>query len=77
MYTSIIDDDTRSIKINNANMVCRITSNFTFSFLLSCIIDLYNRIPLTANAIVQGMAIIFFRNIVKMKNKIPLPVPST
>lgn len=47
-----------------------------FSFLLSCIMDLYSFIPLTANATVQGIAIIFFNNIVDKKRIIPLLVPN-
>ena len=38
--------------------------------------DLYSFIPLTANATVQGIAIIFFNNIVDKKRIIPLLVPN-
>ena len=58
-------------------MVCLIISNLMFSFLLSCIIELYTFIPLTVSAIIHGIDIIFFRNIFIKNNITPFPVPKT
>lgn len=73
IYTSIRDDIKRTPKIKSENIVCLITSIFIFSFLLSCMIDLYNFIPLTAKATVQGIAIKFFKSSVESINIMDLP----
>lgn len=77
IYTSINDEMTNKINIKIENIVCLNTSILIFSFLLSCIMDLYNFIPLTASAIVHGITIIFLKNIVERNKIIPLPVPNT
>lgn len=61
-YASIQEAIPKPITIHNEKMVCLHTSNFMFSFLLSFVIELYNFFPLTAIAKIQGMAIIFCKN---------------
>ena len=56
---SITDAITNIINIIVENTVCLNISIFTFSFVLSFIIDLYNLIPLTANAKIAGMSKFF------------------
>ena len=77
MYVSKMDDTINKINMNTQNKLCLTISLFIFSFLLSCIIDLYTFIPLTASAIVQGIVIISFRSIEDIEKIIPSPVPNT
>lgn len=72
---SISDETIKATNISNENTVCRKISNFTFSFLLSFTIDLYNLNPLTANANIAGINMIFCRNILINTNSIPFPIP--
>ena len=74
-YASKKEAITRKISIITENKVCLIISPLIFSFLLSFNIDLYNLIPLTANANMQGMRIKFCNNIEVIKNMLPFPVP--
>lgn len=71
-YTSINETIISKKNATNENIVCLIISIFMFSFRLSLIIDLYNRIPLTANAIKIGIKITFCKSIVTKENIIPL-----
>lgn len=70
-YTSINADN--SIPISNMHeiIVCLVISIFIVSLRLSFTIDLYNFIPLTANANMHGMKIIFCNNIDVPTNNIP------
>ena len=56
---SIVDDITKNNNIINEKTVCLTTSIFIFSRFLSFIMDLYNLNPLTANAKIAGINIIF------------------
>ena len=62
--------------IKGENSVCLNISIFIFSFLLSFTIDLYNFIPLTDNANVEGIIIKLCIRRVIIQNKIPFPVPN-
>ena len=64
IYVSIKDDNIKSISIISEKIVCLTISIFTFSLLLSFIIDLYNFNPLTANANIHGIIKIFCKNII-------------
>ena len=75
IYELKIELITRIIRISIEVAECLKTSNFMFSFLLCCIIDLYNLMPLTAKATTHGITIRLLKNIVKKKNKHPLPTP--
>ena len=57
-------------------MVCLISSNFIFSFLLSFVIDLYSFIPLTASAIMLGIYMRFCNNILVAIKIIPFQLPN-
>jgi len=70
-YTSTKDASNKKIAIKVEKHVCLNTSILMFSFLLSLIIDLYSFIPLTANANIHGINIIFCKNNVHILNKIP------
>ena len=59
---SITDEIIKTINIINENTVCLNISILTFSFVLSLIIDLYNFIPLTANASIAGITNKFCNN---------------
>ena len=72
---SIIDAIANIINIITENTVCLNISIFTFSFVLSFTIDLYNFIPLTANAKIAGMSKIFCINNVTNTKLIPFPNP--
>lgn len=72
-YTSMKEESISNSKIKNEINVCLKISNFIFSFLLSCIIELCNFIPLTASVIIQGINKIFCNKIVENKNIIPFP----
>lgn len=74
-YASKKEAITRKISIITENKVCLIISPLIFSFLLSFNIDLYNLIPLTANANIQGIKIRFCTNIAVTKNRLPFPTP--
>lgn len=76
-YTSANDVDTSINNINTERIVCLVMASCIFSFLLSCIIDLYTCIPLTANVIIQGIIIMFLRNIVVANRIMLFLVPST
>ena len=75
MYVSINEEINNKTKTNNEKIVCLKISNLIFSFRLSFIIDLYSFIPLTANAMIQGIKMRFCNNKVDAKNNIPFPVP--
>ena len=77
MYTSINVANTSTINNIIETSVCLIISSFMFSLLLSFIIDLYNRMQLTAMQIITGIKIIFCKNIVVSKNIIPFCAPNT
>ena len=74
-YTSTKADRININNIKTEKIVCLTISIFIFSFLLSFIIDLYNFIPLTANAKVAGIINKFCSNKVIRQNNIPFPVP--
>ena len=57
------------------NIVCRNNSIFIFSRLLSFIIDLYNRIPLTDIASKHGIYIRFCNSIEHIENIAPFKFP--
>ena len=62
--------------MNKEKIVCLIISNFILVILLSCIIALYNLVPLTPIATKHGIAIIFCNNIVVVAKIIPFLVPN-
>lgn len=73
IYTSIKAEISSNSNINNEKIVCLVTSNFIFSFLLSFTIDLYNFIPLTAKKIIPGINSIFWNSKEVIINIIPFP----
>ena len=77
MYISIKEESINNININKENIVCLIISSFIFSLLLSLIIDLYSLIPLTPNANIIGIKIIFCNSIDTKIKIIPFIVPIT
>lgn len=70
-YTSINADNSIAISNRQQIMVCLVISIFTVSLFLSFTIALYNFIPLTANANIHGMKIIFCNKIDVAINNIP------
>ena len=77
IYTSIKEDIIRMLKMNIENKVCLKISNFTFSFLLSFIIELQSLIPLTASANMQGINNIVCKKSEEIKKAIPFPYSKT
>lgn len=72
---SITDETIKTINIIKENTVCLNISILTFSFVLSLIIDLYNFIPLTANASIAGITNKFCSNNRISTKIIPLEIP--
>lgn len=72
---SITDETIKTINIIKENTVCLNISILTFSFVLSLIIDLYNFIPLTANASIAGITNKFCNNNNMSTKIIPLEIP--
>ena len=70
-YTSINADNSIAISNKHEIIVCLVISIFTVSLFLSFTIALYNFIPLTANANIHGMKIMFCNNIDIITNNIP------
>lgn len=71
IYTSINADNSIPASNKQEIIVCLVISIFTVSLLLSLTIDLYNFIPLTANANIHGINIMFCNNIDIATNNIP------
>ncbi len=72
---SIIDAITNIINIIVENTVCLNISILTFSFVLSFTMDLYNFIPLTANAKIAGINKMFCNSNVTNTKLSPFPNP--
>ena len=75
MYVSTKDDRIKPSVSNKHMNVCLNISSFIFSFLLSFIIDLYNLIPLIANAKRIGINIMFCKHKEDIINIVPLFTP--
>lgn len=73
MYTSITDEKIRTIVTIRENIVCLRISIFTFSILLSFIIELYNLIPLTAKANIHGTNKIVCKSSEEVTKRVPFP----
>lgn len=71
IYTSTKADTSRVASNIQEKIVCLVISNFIVSLLLSFTIALYNFMPLTANANIHGIKIIFCSKIDVVTNKIP------
>lgn len=75
-YVSINEATINKTESIPENIVCLKISNLTFSLLLSFMIDLYNLIPLIANANSTGINIIFWKSIEEKINAAPFWAPN-
>lgn len=70
-YTSINADNSITLSKKQEIIVCLVISIFTVSLFLSFTIALYSFIPLTANANIHGIKIMFCNRIDVVTNNIP------